>query len=97
MSTLLDRAVPARRLGLGQPGDADLVRRVPVEAPVAIEYNGIGYAVMMATPADLPAYAVGLTLAEGLATRADEIEDIDVHAVEGGWIVRVTLPCSRST
>ena len=95
MTALLDCAVPAQRLGLGEPGDTDLIRRVPVEAPIAIEYNGIGYAVMMATPADLPAYAVGLTLAEGLATRADEIEDIDVHAVEGGWIVRVTLPAER--
>jgi FdhD protein len=94
MTDTLDRAVAAHRLGLSQPGDVDLMRRVPIEAPVAIEYNGIGYAVMMATPADLEAYAVGLTLAEGIA-RADEIEDIDVHPIEGGWIVRVTLPPAR--
>lgn len=94
MSELLERAVAAQRLGLGEPGDAELLRRIPIEAPVAIEYNGIGYAVMMATPADLEAYAVGLTLAEGIA-RADEIEDIDVHPIEGGWIVRITLPAAR--
>lgn len=68
---------------------------MPVEAPVAIEYNGIGYAVMMATPADLEAYAIGLTLAEGLAAHADEIEDVQVHQAEGGWAVRVTLPPQR--
>src|SRR5690606_3950802 len=51
MSELLDRPVTVRRLGLGDPGDAELLRHVPIEAPVAIEYNGIGYAVMMATPA----------------------------------------------
>lgn len=95
MSEVLDRAVTAQRLGLGEPGDAELLRRIPVEAPVAIEYNSIGYAVMMATPADLEAYAVGLTLAEGLIGRADEIEAIDVHRSEGGWIVRVTLPPAR--
>ncbi|MGN6818775.1 MAG: formate dehydrogenase accessory sulfurtransferase FdhD [Sphingomonas sp.] len=98
MSAAMPRAVamPARRLGLAEPGDCDLTRAVPIEAPVAIEYNGIGYAVMMATPADLEAYAVGLTLAEGLVDRADEIEDVLVHQAEGGWIVRVTLPERRA-
>jgi FdhD protein len=95
MSALLDRPFTAQRLGLGKPGDLELLRRVPVEAPIAIEYNGIGYAVMMATPADLEAYAVGLTLAEGLVERADEIEDIDVHPIEGGWVVRIILPPAR--
>jgi FdhD protein len=95
MSALLDRPVAAKRLGLGQPGDLELLRRIPIEAPIAIEYNGIGYAVMMATPADLEAYAVGLTLAEGLVERAGEIEDINVHAIEGGWVVRITLPPAR--
>lgn len=95
MSELLDRPVTAHRLGLALPGDAELLRRIPVEAPIAIEYNGIGYAVMMATPADLEVYAVGLTLAEGLIERAEEIEDVLVHPVEGGWIVRVTLPPAR--
>jgi FdhD protein len=95
MSALLDRPVAAKRLGLGQPGDLELLRRIPIEAPIAIEYNGVGYAVMMATPADLEAFAVGLTLAEGLVERAGEIEDINVHAIEGGWVVRITLPPAR--
>lgn len=87
-------AFAARRIGFDGRDDSELSRNVPIEAPVAIEYNGIGYAVMMATPADLHAYAVGLTLAEGIA-RADEIEDVDIHAIDGGWIVRITLPASR--
>jgi len=49
----------------------------------------------MATPADLEAYAVGLTLAEGLVTGAGEIEDVSIHQAEGGWVVRVTLPAER--
>ena len=97
MSAAMPRTItiPARRLGLAEPGDRDLMRNVPIEAPVAIEYNGIGYAVMMATPADLEAYAVGLTLAEGLVAGADEIEDVAIHHAEGGWVVRVTLPPER--
>lgn len=86
----------ARRIGLGVPGDADITRAVPVEAPVAIEVNGIGYAVMMATPAELEDFATGFCLTEGLVARADEIVDLSIHPVEGGWIARITLPPERA-
>jgi FdhD protein len=89
------RDFAVRRLGLGEPGDDELSRSLPVEAPVAIEFNGIGYAVMMATPADLSAYAIGLALGEGLIERADEVAGVDLHEIEGGWIVRATLPPAR--
>jgi FdhD protein len=74
--------------------DSDALRRVPIEMPVAIEYNGIGYAVMMATPADLEDFAVGLTLSEGLAAIGD-IADVDLHAIAGGWIARITLASDK--
>ena len=74
--------------------DTAATRSVAIEAPVAIEYNGIGYAVMMATPADLTDFAIGLTLSEGLAT-ADGIVAVDPHEIEGGWIVRITLAQDR--
>lgn len=67
---------------------------MPLETPVALEYNGIGYGVMMASPADLEDFALGFTLTEGLAT-PDEVLGIDVHAVSGGIVVRVTLAQSR--
>jgi FdhD protein len=67
-------------------------RAVIIEAPVAIEYNGIGYAVMMATPIDLEDYAVGFSLSERLIARADEILAIDMHQAELGWILRIQLP-----
>ena len=72
------------RSRMAKVGDHDAVRRVCVEAPVAFEYNGIGYAAMMATPADLEAFAIGFTLGEGLDTNAAEIEDIAVHELGGG-------------
>lgn len=86
---------PARRFDLNGQGDAAIERDVPVEAPVAVEYNGIGYAVMMATPADLEAYAIGFTICEGLARTSDDIGGIQVHAVGGGWVVRVRLSPDR--
>lgn len=68
--------------------DRDLI----TEVPVSFEYNGIGYAVMMATPVDLEDFAIGFTLAEQLAGRAEDIESIDTHRTEKGWIVRIQLP-----
>ena len=61
------------------------------EAPVALEFNGLAYAVMMATPADLADFATGFVLSEGLAARAADVSDLAVAEVEQGWIVRATL------
>ena len=67
-------------------------RATIVEAPIAIEFNGIGYAVMMATPIDLDDFATGFSLSEGLIASADEISAIDYHRAELGWILRIQIP-----
>lgn len=61
------------------------------EAPVALEYNGLSYAVMMATPRDLEDFASGFAVSEGLAANVGEVGDIAVAEVELGWIVRSAL------
>ena len=61
------------------------------EAPVALEFNGLAYAVMMATPADLEDFALGFALTEGLAKAPADLTDLAVAEVEQGWIVRATL------
>ncbi len=61
------------------------------EVPVALEFNGVAYAVMMATPTDLEDFATGFAIAERLATRAGDIADISIAEVELGWIVRTTI------
>ena len=45
------------------------------EMPVSLVYNGISHAVMMCTPCDLEAFAVGFSLTEGLVDRAADIFD----------------------
>jgi FdhD protein len=74
-------------------GSAEAIERAVIaEAPIAIEYNGIGYAVMMATPIDLRDYAVGFSLSEGLITLPSDILAIDTHQSELGWILRIQVP-----
>ena len=61
------------------------------EAPIAFEFNGLAYAVMMASPENLADFATGFALSEGLAASADEVADLAVAQVDDGWIVRATL------
>ena len=71
-------------------------RAVPVETPVAVSFFGIGYAVMMATPADLEDFAVGFALAERLIDRADEVVSISIEPAEQGVLLEVELaPAKR--
>jgi FdhD protein len=55
-----------------------------VEAPVALVFNGISHAVMMATPQDLQDMALGFALSEGLIHSRAECRDVHVrHQAEG--------------
>lgn len=87
---------PVRRLGLATPGDAELIRVLPIEAPVSVEVCGIGYAVMMATPTDLEDYALGFALAEGLVDTPAQLNRVDAHSIEGGWALRLWLAPERA-
>jgi FdhD protein len=55
------------------------VDRIGQEWPVALVFNGISHAVMMCTPRDLEAFAVGFSLSEGIIERGSDIHDIEVH------------------
>ena len=73
-------------------GGRDVIERVvAVEVPVALEFDGLGYAVLMATPADLPDLVRGFALAERLIDRADDIRSVLVHPTPDGVLVRAML------
>lgn len=58
---------------------------------MALEFNGVAYAVMMATPEDLEDFACGFAIAEGLASDAQAVIETAIADVEHGWIVRTTI------
>lgn len=70
----------------------DLTRPLAIEAPIALEINGIGYAVMMATPIDLSDYALGFCLSEQLIASKEQFLSADaVEVPTGGWMLRIQL------
>lgn len=55
--------------------------QIVAEVPVALVFNGISHAVMMCTPQDLPALALGFALSEGIIDRRADCYDIEVASV----------------
>ena len=76
---------------LADGGRVPVCRQWVQESPVALEYNGLAYAVMMATPDDLDDFATGFALSEGLASTPADITSLAVAEVPKGWIVRANL------
>lgn len=66
------------------------------EVPVALEFNGLAYAVMMATPSDLEDFVRGFALTEGLARRVSEIGEIALTQTGMGHIARATIAGLRA-
>jgi FdhD protein len=57
---------------------------VAEEVPIAMIYNGISHAVMLASPADLEDFALGFSLAEGIIDNAQQLYDVEiVHQPNG--------------
>lgn len=87
------RSVAASGLRRGQRFEArDCVAE---EVPVALEYNGVSHAVMLATPADLEDFAMGFSLTEGIVTSAAEVYGMDVVPSCDGLTVQLEIASSR--
>ncbi|MBJ7223371.1 MULTISPECIES: formate dehydrogenase accessory sulfurtransferase FdhD [unclassified Brenneria] len=65
------------------------------EVPVALVYNGISHVVMMASPKDLPLFALGFSLSEGIIQSPQDIYGIDVQPVCNGIEVQIELSSRR--
>ena len=65
------------------------------ETPVAFVYNGVPFAVMMATPRDLGDFALGFALAEGIVASASEYELLEVLRGDRGVTLQGMIPAAR--
>lgn len=84
-------------LRIGADGSRTLVERdLALEVPIALEFNGFGYAVLMATPDDLEDLTTGFLLSERVLQPGDPAIEIDTHATDKGIIVRANLPPERA-
>lgn len=61
------------------------------EYPIALVYNGISHAVMMATPADIAVFAKGFSLSEGILSNLKELYSLEIQETELGIQVEMTI------
>lgn len=71
-------------------------RVLPCETPVAMVFDGVTHAVMMASPSDLEAFALGFAITEGIITRAAQIEDLELVERADGVEIRIWLAGPKS-
>jgi FdhD protein len=66
---------------------------VAEEMPIGMLYNGVSFAVMMATPHDLEDFALGFSLSEGLITGPGQLQSIEqLDLIEGIQLAITVAP-----
>ncbi|OWT75375.1 MULTISPECIES: formate dehydrogenase accessory sulfurtransferase FdhD [unclassified Achromobacter] len=65
--------------------------RLAEETPIALEFNGISHATMLATPADLEDFALGFSLTEGIVASAHDVRGIELREECDGIVVEVEI------
>ncbi len=65
------------------------------ELPIAMVYNGISHAVMLATPLSLEQFGLGFSLTEGIIADRSELYDLEVIPLDNGIEVQMTIAQER--
>jgi FdhD protein len=92
LNTVLERVVVDRLENDANSSGDDWVA---VETLVALEFNGISHAVMLASPSDLEDFALGFALTEGILKSKTELYDCDVIHQDEGIVVRMEIAAKR--
>lgn len=71
------------------------IETLPEEVPIALVFNGISHAVMLATPADLEDFALGFSLAEGILEDPAQLYDCIVEQRPDGIELQLEIAAKR--
>lgn len=74
--------VDARRIDAS--GEHPQRETLAAETAIAMLYNGLSHAVMMATPADLEDFAIGFSVTEGIVARVGDVRLVDLTETADG-------------
>ncbi|NYT65510.1 formate dehydrogenase accessory sulfurtransferase FdhD [Alcaligenaceae bacterium] len=61
------------------------------EVAVALEYNDISHATLLASPTHLEDLAIGFSYTEGIIRSASDIYDIDIVKQPQGWVIQLHI------
>jgi formate dehydrogenase accessory protein FdhD len=75
---------------------SERVETIAEETPVALVYNGITHAVMMATPQDLEDFALGFSLTEELIASPAELERVELVRYSQGIEIQAQVTTDRA-
>lgn len=77
-----------------QPRDAQRLEQddtLTTEVPVALQYNGISHAVLLATPTFLKDLAVGFSFTEGIIRDVSDVYDIHIEQDQRGYSIDIEI------
>ena len=69
---------------------------VAEECPVALIFNGVPFAVMLASPLDLEDFALGFSWSEGVIASPDEFQATEIVRENQGYSIYINVPRERS-
>lgn len=72
-----------------------IVDQLAEEVPIALVYNGISHAVMLATPQDLEDFALGFSLTEGILQQPSELYALEVMPQANGIELQIEIASER--
>ena len=98
MNKLTTTNVPQNDYPIKKWKDGDIVEAsdcLAEEVPIALVYNGVSHAVMLATPQDLEDFALGFSLTEGILQHKSELFDIEIVQQPNGIELQLNIATER--